>query len=94
MDSRETLWKALGTVAAIAAAALVRNAATAAWKRTRNADPPANPASPYTRWSEAIAWAALTGMLVGIARMLASRGAAEGWRRATGVYPPGLDEVA
>lgn len=94
MDTREAMWKAVGTGAAVAAAAMVRNVLVAGWKRTRRTEPPSNPASPYTGWGEALAWAAVTGLLIGVARMIAQRGAAEGWRRATGLYPPGLEEVA
>jgi hypothetical protein len=51
------------------------------------------PADPATSWGEAIAWTAATGLVVGVARMLASRGAAAGWQKATGTLPPGLQEV-
>ncbi|MFN2557270.1 MAG: DUF4235 domain-containing protein [Nitriliruptorales bacterium] len=94
MDSKELLWKAVGTSAGIAAAALTRNLITSGWQRRRGSEPPANPESPSTGWGEALAWAALTGVAIGVARMVAARGAAAGWRRAMGELPPGLEEVA
>ncbi len=94
MDSKELLWKAVGTTAGIAAATLTRNILTSGWERRRGSDPPANPESPSTGWGEALAWAALTGVAIGVARMIAARGAAAGWRRAMGELPPGLEEVA
>ncbi len=94
MESKELLWKAVGTAAGIAAAALTRNVLTSEWQRRRGSDPPANPESPSTGWGEALVWAALTGVAIGVARMVAARGAAAGWRRALGELPPGLEEVA
>ena len=94
MDVQETLWKMLAGLAAVAAAVTARNLITKGWERQRGTTPPANPADPHTDWGEAITWAALTGALVGLARLFAARGAAEGWRKATGAYPPGLEEVS
>lgn len=94
LDPQETLWKMLAGLAAVGAAVGARNALIKGWERQRGSAPPANPADPSTDWSEAITWAVLTGALVGLARLLAARGAAEGWRKATGAYPPGLEEVS
>lgn len=94
MEAREVLWKAVGTTAGVAAAALTRNLLISAWRRSGRSEPPANPAAPTTGWGEALAWAALTGLAIGIARLVAARGAAAGWQRATGALPPGLEEVA
>lgn len=93
LNPQETLWKILVALAGVAAAATARNALVGGWKKRRGYDPPANPADPNTEWGEAVTWALLTGALVGLARLLAARGAAEGWRKATGAYPPGLEEV-
>lgn len=87
-------WQALTTIAAVGAAMVVRKALTAAWTSMRSDEPPTNPADPATAWSEALAWTAATGLLVGIARMIATRGAAGAWTRATGTMPPGLRGAA
>jgi hypothetical protein len=42
---------------------------------------------------EAVAWAVASGVAVGVARMLASRKAADYYRRSTGHLPSNLDEV-
>ena len=84
-------WRALGLVAAVLAASVTRKALDSAYKSVRGSDPPANPASPETTWGEAVMWAALTGVAIAVARMVAARGAAAGWRRATGSLPPGLE---
>lgn len=93
VDVKEGLWKAVGAGAGLAAAALTRNLLVSSWQRMRSSEPPANPASPRTGWGEAIAWTVATGVAIGVARLVAARGAAAGWRRATGELPPGLEEV-
>lgn len=85
-----TAWKLAVTVSAIVAGVVMRKTVTAAWKGVRKSDPPSNPADRNTDWPEALAWAAATGLAVGIARLLATRGAAAGWERYTGVVPPGV----
>ncbi len=87
-------WRIVGAGAGVAAAALTRKALTAAWRGTKHADPPANPANPSTSWGEAIGWATATGVALGVARLVAQRGAAAGWEKATGELPPGLEKVA
>jgi Protein of unknown function (DUF4235) len=83
-------WQLLTTVAAVGAAIVVRKVLQAAWTNLRPEQPPENPADPDVDWGEAIAWTAATGLVVGVARMIASRGAAGVWKKATGTRPPGL----
>jgi hypothetical protein len=87
-------WKVVGVGAGMAAAVVTRKVVKAAWTSTRKTDPPANPAAPGTTWPEALTWAASTGVALGVARVVAQRGAAAGWQKATGSLPPGLEEVA
>lgn len=81
-------WQLVSTVAAVGAAIAVRKALSAVWSAVRTDPPPQNPADPETSWGEALAWTAATGLLVGMARMLAGRGAAGAWRKSTGTVPP------
>ncbi len=90
----KTVWKLAATGAAVLAGMAVRNVLMALWRSVAKSEPPNNPADPATGWGEAIAWTAATGLVIGVARMAASRGAAAGWRRATGSLPPGLQDVA
>ena len=89
-----TAWKVIGAVGGMAATRSARKALNAGWRRAVGGDPPTNPASPSTTWKEALAWAIASGVAVGIARLLVQRGAAATWRKATGSYPPGLEEVS
>lgn len=90
----KTVWKLAATGAAVIAGIAVRNVMMTAWKSITKQAPPTNPADPATSWGEALGWTAVTGLAVGVARMVASRGAAAGWQRATGSLPPGLQEVS
>jgi hypothetical protein len=57
-------------------------------------EPPQNPADPDVSIGEALAWATVSGIAVGVARMLASRKAANYYRKSTGHLPPNLQEGA
>lgn len=92
--SERMAWKLLGTSAAVLAGVITKKITTRAWQKTRHSDPPANPAAWETTWAEALAWSAATGVVVGIMRMLAARGAVEGWRRTIGRLPPDMQEVS
>lgn len=93
MDRTQTTWKLVGTGSAVLASVIIKKVLMSTWQSVAKSQPPNNPAQPEARWADAIAWAAGTGVFVGIARMLAARGAAAGWQRATGALPPGLDQV-
>ena len=47
------------------------------WKAATGKEPPANPADPDVAMREALLWAAVSGTLVAVARMLATRRAAQ-----------------
>ena len=91
---KRLLWNALGAGAGIVAAAGVRKLLTAGWRGATKSDPPGNPAAPANSWTSALVWSASLGAAVGVARLVAKRGAAEGWKRATGELPPGIDDTA
>lgn len=69
-------WKVLGMAAPVVAAVVARKALTTGWQAATGVEPPENPADPSTDWREAVLWGALTGAVIGLARMLASREAA------------------
>jgi hypothetical protein len=87
-------WRVIGIGSAITAGIAARKLTTTTWKIATGNDPPANPQSPDTTWREALSWAVASGAIVGIARLLAARKAAEYWQRSTGKLPPGMEKVA
>ena len=84
------LWSIFSLVSALGAAALAKKAVNTSWKAATGKEPPANPADPDVDIWEAVAWAAFSGTLIALARMLASRKAANYYARSTGRLPPGL----
>ena len=63
----------------------------ATWRRTRHTDPPADPNSPNVPWSDALIWAASSGVAVGVMRLVATRGTASAVKKVTGRPPEGME---
>ncbi len=89
----ETAWKVLGTGSAVLSGIAAKKIVATAWRKGTGNEPPANPESPDTSWGEAVAWAIFSGALIGVARMLAARKAANYYRKSSGHLPKGLQEV-
>ncbi|RNL80441.1 DUF4235 domain-containing protein [Nocardioides marmorisolisilvae] len=84
------VWGVFSLVAALLAATVAKKGLNATWKAATGKEPPANPADPDVDIAEALLWATVSGTLVAVARMLASRRAADYYARSTGKLPPGL----
>ncbi len=61
------------------------------WRKTKKTEPPADPASPATPWLEAITWAAASGVAVGVARLVTTKGVATARMKLTGSVPEGME---
>jgi hypothetical protein len=88
------LWTVFSLVSALAAATLAKKALDTGWKAATGKHPPENPADPDVQMGEALAWAAVSGTFVALARMLAQRRAADYYRRSAGHLPPQLQKDA
>ena len=77
MASGSKIWTVFSLGAALGAAAVAKKGLNTTWRATTGKNPPANPADPDVDLWEAIAWAAVSGTMIGIARMLATRKAGE-----------------
>lgn len=84
------LWTAFSLVSALVAAAAARKGLNTSWKVATGKKPPENPADPDVDIWEAVAWATISGVAIGVARMLAQRKAASYYARSTGHLPPGI----
>ena len=93
MASGSKAYTLLGLVATVGATMAARKAMTATWKLSTGKQPPSNPEHPDVSMGEALAWAVASGVAVGVARMLASRKAADYYRRSTGHLPSNLEDV-
>ena len=92
MASGSKAWSIFSLAAALGAAAVAKKGLTGTWRATTGKNPPANPADPDVDVWEAVAWAAVSGTLIGIARMLATRKAAVYYAKSTGHLPPELQK--
>lgn len=86
-------WRVIGTGSAVLAAAAAQKALSAGWKLATGDDPPTIPEDPDTSWTEAIAWAVLSGAVLGLARLIATRRAAHYYIRSTGELPKALERT-
>lgn len=87
-------WKIVALAFAVPTGIAMRKALEAGWRAAKHDDPPKNPAAPGTEWSEALMWAAASGVAVATARLVAARGAAATWKSLTGKLPPGVEDAA
>ncbi|MDX1420833.1 MAG: DUF4235 domain-containing protein [Rubricoccaceae bacterium] len=71
--SDETTWKAVTFAAAAGAAFATRFVLKHGWRTATGKEPPANPASADTAWSEALTWTVASSLVVGVARLVAKR---------------------
>ena len=86
------IWSIFSLVAALLGATVARKSLTTAWQKATGKNPPANPADPDVDLWEAVLWATVSGTAVQIARMLATRHAANYYAKSTGHLPPGLQK--
>jgi hypothetical protein len=87
---KSILWKVLAALAAVAAAQAADKTLTVLWRGATGDKPPTVPEDPETNWIEALSWAALSGAVMGVARMLATRQAAQYYVKSTGSMPKAL----
>jgi len=66
---------------AMAAAVAARHTLHATWRAAFDRDPPRNPSSRQVAWKEALLWGAVSGALVGVARIAARRGSTSLYRQ-------------
>ena len=83
--------KLVGIATGVVVRKVSDKALSAVWKKTKHTEPPADPASPGTPWSEALSWAAASGVAMAVARLLATRGTATAKMKMTGKAPEGLE---
>jgi hypothetical protein len=88
------IWKLINTGTAVAAGVVTAKALDATWRTATGHKPPNKPEHPDVGGREAIAWAAISGMAVGVMKTYASRRAAMYWVKSTGRLPPGMPKEA
>lgn len=79
--SREQKWQLVSLGSAVLAAVVVRGGIKAAWKVTRDDDPPLNPLRQDSTWTDAVLFSVATGLTVGLARLGARAAADYAWAK-------------
>jgi hypothetical protein len=85
-------WKFIGSGSAVLAGVATARALDATWRTATGRKPPTRPESPEIAGREALLWAGLSGMAIGVAKTYATRRAAQYWVKSTGDLPPGMSE--
>jgi hypothetical protein len=88
ISPKRVAWQGVAAASGTLAAMAVRQAAVTTWRRTKHEDPPENPAARDVSWTDALAWTIAVAVGAAVARVVAQRGAAAAWERATGDPPP------
>ncbi|WP_299039107.1 DUF4235 domain-containing protein [uncultured Pseudokineococcus sp.] len=89
----DAIWKLVGSGGAIASGLLANRVLTAVWRTAVGNEPPVNPESDETSWGEAIAWAVVSGAVIGAGRLVFRRNAALYFRKVTGHFPGNLESA-
>ncbi len=84
------VWKILSVAAALGASVVARKITDGTWKFVSGKESPENPEDPEIDVKEAVAFAVLSGAVIGLARMLANRQATRVYTKATGQLPKTL----
>ncbi len=90
----DKVFKIVGTLVAVAAGVGAKKVVEAGWKLVMNEDPPANPEDPETEMWQAVSWALASGVVVGVARLLASRQWTKYYTASAGRAPANPDDVS
>jgi hypothetical protein len=87
-------WRMIGAGSALAAGVVAARVLDLVWATATGRKPPSTPESPDIAHREALVWATLSGMAIGVAKTYATRRAARYWLRSTGELPPGMADDA
>jgi hypothetical protein len=87
-NPKQLAWQGVAIASGTLAAAGVRRLAVTTWRTAKHEDPPQNPAARDVSWTDALAWTIAVAVGAAVARVVAQRGAAAAWERATGDPPP------
>ncbi|MBK8868754.1 MAG: DUF4235 domain-containing protein [Dermatophilaceae bacterium] len=85
------VWRVIGTGSAVLAAAVAQKLVGKGWEFSTGKAAPDDPTHPdESTWQEAVLFAALTGLVVNAARVIATRKAAEYYQKSAGHLPEAM----
>lgn len=82
-----TAWKGLRGTAVVVATMAVEKGLQVGWRAVTGKKPPAVPENPHSTWRKPLAWAMVSGAVVGATRLFATRAAAACYERSVGHLP-------
>jgi Protein of unknown function (DUF4235) len=83
------VWRVLGTGSAVLAGVVANKIVIAVWKKAGRQEV-LDPRDPRVPWKDALAFAALTGLATGAARVAATRKAAAYYEKSAGHLPKAM----
>lgn len=84
-------WKITSAIAGVAAGFVARKVIKSSWEAATGHDAPDSPEDPRLTWGQAIAFAAISGVIMEVVRTVAARGAGQYYANKTGLGPFGAD---
>ena len=93
VDEEDKVWAIAATLASLGAAKLTKNLLSKSWEKRRGSVP-GNPATDDTTWNEALVWAVVSGVAVGVVRLLAQRGVAFAFEKSGSGLPAKAGDTA
>lgn len=84
-------WKITSAIAGIAAGLVARQVIKRSWESFTGEEAPDSPEDPRLSWGQALAFAAVSGIVMEVIRTSAARGAAQYYANKTGLGPFGAD---
>jgi len=90
----DKVFKIVGSLAAVGAGIVAKKVSEGGWKAVMASDPPANPEDPDTELLEAVLWAAASGAVIALARMVATRQWTKYYANSTGRRPANPNDVS
>lgn len=83
-------WKVLSGGAVVLASMAAERALQMGWTAVTGKKPPAAPEDPGATWGKSLAWAVVSGALIGAARLGATRAAAGYYQKSSGHLPKAI----
>ena len=85
-------WKALSGTAVVVATIAAEKALQVGWQAATGRKPPEVPENPDTSWGRPLAWAMVSGAVIGATRLAATRWAAAVYETSAGALPKPIGE--
>jgi hypothetical protein len=83
-------WKALSGTTVVLATMAAERGLEISWTVVTGRKPPAVPENPDTSWGKPLAWALVSGAVVGATRLAATRAAAAYYEKSAGKLPKAI----